>query len=383
VSDDGTTTSKDDFMSGDAAVANGAIAAGCRFFAGYPITPASEIAERMSRMLPVAGGIFIQMEDEIGSMAAILGGSWGGKKSMTATSGPGFSLMMENYGLGIMTETPAVIVNVQRGGPSTGLPTFLGQGEFMQSRFGTHGSLEAIALVPESPQECFDFTIRAFNLSERFRTPVILLMDESVAHLFEKVHIPSQDEIEIIDRKIPESVPYPPFMPDEDLVPPMPPLGEGHHVHVSGLTHDEEGRPEMTAPRQEKLMSRLVNKIRLYADEIVDFEEEQTEDADVIVVAYGITARSARRAVLIAREKGIKAGLFRLKTVWPFPTQRLRELSNEGKQFVVAEVNAGQALIMVEQAIQKNAVFSGKYGGEPHRPSEILNAIEEALHVDN
>ena len=375
--------SGDDFLSGDAAAAEGAIAAGCRFFAGYPITPSSEVAERMARRLPEVGGIFIQMEDELSSIAAILGGSWAGKKSMTATSGPGFSLMMENYGLGIMTETPAVIVNVQRGGPSTGLPTLLGQGEFMQARFGTHGSLEAIALAPESPQECFDFAIRAFNLAERFRTPVVLLMDESVGHLFEKVHIPSQEEIEIFNRKVPEKVPYAPFEPDDDFVPPMPPLGEGHHVHVTGLTHDEEGRPEMTPKRQEKLMARLVNKIRLYRDEIIDVEEDHIEDADVVVVAYGITARSARRAVTLAREKGMKAGLFRLKTVWPFPTERLKELSKQGKNFVVAEVNVGQAHIMVEQAVQKDAVFAGKYGGEPHKPSEILKAIEEASHANN
>lgn len=375
--------SGDDFLSGDAAAAEGAIAAGCRFFAGYPITPSSEVAERMARRLPEVGGVFIQMEDELSSIAAILGGSWAGKKSMTATSGPGFSLMMENYGLGIMTETPTVIVNVQRGGPSTGLPTLLGQGEFMQARFGTHGSLEAIALSPESPQECFDFAIRAFNLAERFRTPVVLLMDESVGHLFEKVHIPAQEEIEIFNRKLPEKVPYAPFEPDDNLVPPMPPLGEGHHVHVTGLTHDEDGRPEMTPKRQEMLMSRLVNKIRHYKDEIIDIEEEHIEDADVVVVAYGITARSARRAVTLAREKGIKAGLFRLKTVWPFPTERLKELSKQGKNFVVAEVNAGQALIMVEQAVQKDAVFAGKYGGEPHNPSEILKAIEEASHANN
>lgn len=373
----------DEFLSGAVAAAEGALAVGCRFFAGYPITPSSEVAERMARRLPKVGGIFIQMEDELSSIAAILGGSWAGKKSMTATSGPGFSLMMENYGLGIMTETPTVIVNVQRGGPSTGLPTLLGQGEFMQARFGTHGSLEAIALTPESTQECFDFAIRAFNLAERFRTPVILLMDESVGHLFEKVRIPRQEDIEIVNRKLPEEVPYPPFRADDNLVAPMPPLGEGHHVHVSGLTHDEEGRPEMTPQRQEKLMSRLTNKIRLYKDEIIDIEEEGIDDADIVVVAYGITARSARRAITLAREKGIKAGLFRLKTVWPFPTERLRELAEEGKKFVVAEVNTGQALIMVEQATQKDAVFVGKYGGEPHKPFEILNGIEEALHADN
>ena len=369
------------FLSGDAAAAEGAIAAGCKFFAGYPITPSSEVAERLARRLPQVGGVFIQMEDELGSIAAILGASWGGKKSMTATSGPGFSLMMENYGLGMMTETPTVIVNVQRAGPSTGLPTLLGQGEFMQAKFGSHGVYEAIALAPESPQECFDFTIRAFNLAERFRQPVVVLMDESTGHLFEKVKIPSPDEIEIVDRKKPEKTPYPPFMPDDDLIPPMPIVGEGHMIHSTGLTHDEYGKPIITAEAQEKYVSRLVEKIRKHADEIIDYEEVMTEDADVIVVAYGITARSARRAIILAREKGIKAGLIRLKVVWPFPDEVLKKYAD--RKFVVAEVNQGQALIMVERAIQKSAVFVGKMGGEPHRPEEVLKGIEEAYNANS
>ncbi len=368
------------FLSGDAAAAEGAIAAGCKFFAGYPITPSSEVAERLARRLPQVGGVFIQMEDELGSIAAILGASWGGKKSMTATSGPGFSLMMENYGLGMMTETPAVIVNVQRAGPSTGLPTLLGQGEFMQSQFGSHGVFEAIALAPESPQECFDFTIKAFNLSEKFRQPVVVLMDESTGHLFEKVKIPSEEEIERIDRKKPPETPYPPFMPDEDLIPPMPIVGEGHMIHSTGLTHDEYGRPTITAAAQEKYVRRLVEKIRVHAHEIVDYEEVMTDDADVIVVAYGITARSGRRAIIQARDKGIKAGLIRLKVVWPFPDDVLKKYAD--KKFVVAEVNQGQALIMVERAIGKSAVFVGKIGGEPHRPEEILKGIEEAYNAN-
>ncbi len=367
------------FLSGDVAVAEGAIAAGCRFFAGYPITPSSEVAERMSRRLPEVGGIFIQMEDELASMAALLGASWGGKKSMTATSGPGFSLMMENYGLGMMTETPCVIVNVQRAGPSTGLPTLVGQGDVMQARWGSHGPYETIALSPESPQECFDMAVRAFNFSEKYRIPVVVLMDESVGHLFERVSIPPKSEIEVIDRKISTDKKRHIYEPDDDLIPPMPPVGEGFGIHVTGLTHDERGYPVITAEAQEKLVRRLVDKIRVHADEIIDYEEFMTEDADVIVIAYGISARSARRAVIMAREKGIKAGMLRLKVIWPFPSKKLRELVEKASHFVVAEINNGQILVEVERAIRKEAVFVGKMGGEPHRPDEVLKGIEEAV----
>ena len=367
----------DHFLSGDVAAAEGAIAAGCRFFAGYPITPSSEVAERMARRLPEVGGIFIQMEDELGSMAALLGASWGGKKAMTATSGPGFSLMMENYGLGMMTETPAVIVDVQRGGPSTGLPTLLGQGDVMQARWGSHGPYQAIALTPESPQECFNLTIRAFNLAEKYRQPVVVLMDESLGHLFERVTIPPREEIEITDRKILKDKNRDIYEADEDLIPPMPPVGEGFGIHVTGLTHDERGYPSINAETQERMIRRINDKISKHAREIIDYEEFMTDDADVIVVAYGITARSARRAVIMAREKGIKAGLFRFKVIWPFPSERLEELSD--REFVVAEVNNGQALVEVERAIRKRAIFVGKMGGEPHRPEEILKGIEEAL----
>ncbi len=367
------------FLSGDVAAAEGALAAGCTFFGGYPITPSSELAERMSRRLPEVKGIFIQMEDELGSMAAILGASWGGRKSMTATSGPGFSLMMENYGLGIMTETPTVIVNVQRGGPSTGLPTLLGQGDIMQARWGSHGPYEVIALSPESPQECFDFMIKAFNLAEKYRQPVVVLMDESVGHLFERVEIPPKKEIEIVNRKISTDKKRPIYEPDEDLIPPMPPVGEGFGIHVTGLTHDERGYPVITAEAQENLVRRLNEKIRVHADDIIDYEEFMTEDVEVLVIAYGITARSARRAIIMAREKGIKAGLLRLKVIWPFPTKKLRKLAEDIPHFVVAEVNNGQALVEVERAIRRDAVFVGKMGGEPHRPEEILKGIKEAL----
>jgi 2-oxoglutarate ferredoxin oxidoreductase subunit alpha len=367
----------DHFLSGDVAAAEGAIAAGCRFFAGYPITPSSEVAERMARRLPEVGGIFIQMEDELASIAAILGASWGGKKAMTATSGPGFSLMMENYGLGMMTETPAVIIDVQRGGPSTGLPTLLGQGDVMQARWGSHGPYQAIALTPESGQEIFDLTIRAFNLAEKYRQPVVVLMDESLGHLFEKVTIPPKEDIEIIDRKVLKDKSRKIYEPDEDLIPPMPPVGEGFGIHVTGLTHDERGYPNITAEVQERVVGRINEKIKKHAHEIIDYEEFMVDDAEVIVVAYGITARSARRAVIMAREEGIKAGLFRFKVIWPFPSERLEELSD--RDFVVAEVNNGQALVEVERAIKKKAVFVGKMGGEPHRPEEILKGIKEAL----
>jgi len=252
------------FYSGNIACAEGAIAAGCRFFAGYPITPSTEIAEHMARRLPQVDGVFIQMEDELASMAAILGASWGGAKAMTATSGPGLSLMQENIGLGAMTETPCVIVDVQRAGPSTGMPTLIGQADVMQARWGSHGDYEIIALSPSSPQECFDLTIKSFNLAEEYRVPVILLMDESVGHMSEKVIIPPKEKIKIVDRKKPKVKPseYLPFKAD-DYIPPMACAGEGYAVHVTGLTHDEKGYPQATSPEvQEKLVRRLCDKIR-------------------------------------------------------------------------------------------------------------------------
>ncbi|MFQ5843192.1 MAG: 2-oxoacid:acceptor oxidoreductase subunit alpha, partial [Thermodesulfobacteriota bacterium] len=264
------------YMDGDFACAEGALAAGCRFFAGYPITPSTEVAERFSERIPEVGGIFIQMEDEMASMNAILGASWGGVKSMTSTSGPGFSLMMENIGLGVMMEVPCVVVNVQRGGPSTGLPTMVGQADMMQARWGSHGDYEIIALSPNSPQECFHFTIEAFNLSEKCRVPVLFMMDECVGHMTEKVTIPPPDDIEIYPRRLTHSSPkeYLPYMPDDDLVPPMIIAGQGYKIHTTGLTHDERGYPVMTAEAQEKLVRRLVDKIRLNADNIIRIEEE-------------------------------------------------------------------------------------------------------------
>ncbi|MEN6489698.1 MAG: 2-oxoacid:acceptor oxidoreductase subunit alpha, partial [Smithella sp.] len=299
------------FINGDQACCEGALAAGCRFFAGYPITPATEIAESMSKRLPRLGGIFIQMEDEIASMAAILGASWGGVKSMTSTSGPGFSLMMENIGLGICTETPCVVCNVQRGGPSTGLPTLVAQGDMMQARWGSHGHYEIIALSPSSPQEMFDFTIRAFNLSEQYRLPVIVLADEVIGHMNERVIIPREDEIEIIDRRKPtvSREEYLAYKPDADGVAPMANCGDGYRIHVTGLTHDERGYPAMDAKGQEEMVSRLVNKIRNNRHKIIKTKNMFIDDAEVVVVSYGISARSSMQAVRDARNDGIKAGL--------------------------------------------------------------------------
>ncbi len=368
------------YLSGDVSCAEGGIAAGCRFFAGYPITPATEIAERMAIRMPQVEGIFIQMEDEISSMNAILGASWGGYKSMTSTSGPGFSLMMENYGLGIMMEVPTVIVNVQRGGPSTGLPTLVGQGDVMQAKWGTHGDIQAIAVSPNSPQECFDLTIRAFNLAERFRTPVIVLTDESVGHMTEMVEIPGPESIKLVKRKKPRMKPenYLPYEGGKDMVPPMPSAGEGYGIITTGLTHDERGYPVINSEAQEKLLDRLTRKITDFKDEITDYEEFLVDDADVVVVTYGISSRPSKAAVKVARANGIKAGLFRLRTVWPFPEEEIRDLADRVRGFVVPEVNEGQIALEVERAAHGEAeVLHVGCGGRIHHPDEIISAIEE------
>ncbi len=368
------------YLNGDLACAEGALAAGCRFFAGYPITPATEIAERMAIRMPQVDGIFIQMEDEISSMNCILGASWGGEKSMTATSGPGFSLMMENYGLGIMMEVPTVIVNVMRGGPSTGLPTLVGQGDVMQTKWGTHGDIQAIALCPQSPQECFDLTIRAFNLAERFRTPVVLLTDESVGHMTEMVEIPPPGTIKLVDRKKPRMKPenYLPYEGGKDLVPPMPAAGDGYRIITTGLTHDERGYPIVTSETQEKLIDRLDRKILDFKDEIIDNEEFLLKDADVVVVTYGISSRPSKRAVKLARRDGIKAGMLRLRALWPFPEEAIQELIGHVRGFVVPEINQGQVVLEVQRAVcgQTEVKHLG-CAGRIHHPAEILSAIEE------
>jgi 2-oxoglutarate ferredoxin oxidoreductase subunit alpha len=369
------------FMSGDDACAEGAISAGCRFFAGYPITPASEIAERMSERLPEVAGTYIQMEDELGSIAAVLGAAWGGVKSMTATSGPGFSLMMENIGLGLMTETPCVVVNIQRAGPSTGLPTLTGQGDMMQARWGSHGPYSIIALAPNSPQELFDLTIKAFNLSEQYRLPVLVMSEAATGHMYEKVVIPPEDEITLVPRRKPTVPPekYLPFQPAADLVPAMANAGEGYRIHVTGLTHDERGYPAMTVEAQDKLVRRLVDKIEHNRDDIIELEEDGIQDAEIIVCAYGITARVAHIAIKQARDEGIKVGLLRLITVWPFPEERVRQLAQQVKAFVVPEINYGQIVLEVERCACGSAkvVLVPHMGGAVHAPGSIFEAIRE------
>lgn len=369
------------FWYGDIAIAEGAIAAGCRFFGAYPITPASEIAEHISRRFPEIGGVFIQFEDELAAMAAILGASWAGVKSMTATSGPGFSLMQENIGLGIMMEVPTVIVDVQRGGPSTGLPTLTAQGDVMQARWGSHGHYEIIALSPGSPQEAFDLTIRCFNLAEKYRVPVILLASETVGHSAGKVVIPPEDEIEFVYRKKPKVPPekYLPYKPDEDLIPPMACAGEGYAICTTGLTHDEKGYPDTTAEAQEKLVRRLNDKIRRHLKDIMDIEEENMEDAEVAVVSYGQVSRPAKRAVEMAREEGIKAGTIRLITVWPFAEHVIQKWAEQVECFIVPELNYGQIYLQVkrEAAGKAKTILIPRMGGELITPAEIYRGIKK------
>ena len=371
------------FMSGDDACAEGAISAGCLFFAGYPITPATEIAERMSERLPEVGGTYIQMEDELASMAAVLGASWGGLKTMTATSGPGFSLMLENIGLGLMTETPCVVVNIQRGSPSTGLPTLTGQGDMMQARWGSHGCYSIIALSPDSPQELYDLTIKAFNLSEKYRLPVLVMSEAATGHMYERVVIPPVSQIETTPRRKPTVPPeeYLPFKPDSDLVPPMANAGEGYRLHVTGLTHDERGYPAMTAEAQDKLVRRLVEKIEKNKDEIIELEEDGIDDAEVVVCTYGISARVSQIAVERARGEGIRVGMLRLITVWPFPEDRVRELAQQVKAFVVPEINYGQIALEVERCAggMAKTILVPHMGGRVHAPESILDAIKQAV----
>ena len=370
------------FLDGDHACSEGALAAGCRFVAGYPITPSTEIVERISARFPVVGGLFIQMEDELAASIAIQGGAWAGKKVMTVSSGPGFSLMMEHIGLAAMTETPCVIVDVQRGGPSTGLPTLPGQADMMQARWGSHGDYEIIALCPNSPQECFDLTIKAFNLAEEYRTPVLLMMDEVVGHMTERVIIPPAEEIEIRERKFTKDPPgkFTLFKTDDSLVPEMVKAGDGYGIHVTGLTHNEIGYPDMSPAMQDTLVRRLVDKILLNADKLTDIIEDQVEDAEVVVVSYGITSRVTVPAIEQARAEGIKVGHIRLRVAWPFPENRMKKVSEHVKAFVVPEMNLGQMVLEVERcAGDKRAICVPHAGGMVHDPAVIYNAIMEAV----
>ena len=369
-------------MQGNEACAEGAIAAGVRFFAGYPITPSTEIAEIMAKLLPKCGGKFIQMEDEIASMGAILGASLAGAKVMDATSGPGFSLKQELIGYAALAEIPCVLVNVQRVGPSTGQPTAPSQGDVMQTRWGTHGDHPMIALTPWSVGETYELTVRAVNYAERFRTPVILLMDEMVGHLRERVELPSK--VEVYPRRQPTKTRaqgYEPFAPEADLVPNVADFGKGYHVHVTGLIHDETGFPVGSPQVTKDAISRLHEKIAVVGEEIIHTQEYFAEGADYMVVAFGGTARTAYEAVREAREQGKKVGLLRLITLWPFADAAILRLSRKVKGIVVAELNYGQVVHEVRRAAAGNCPveFCGKYDMKSFEPSDILAAIDKLV----
>jgi 2-oxoglutarate ferredoxin oxidoreductase subunit alpha len=365
------------FWQGNEACAEGAIAAGCRFFAGYPITPASEIAEHLAERLPQVGGIAIQMEDEIASLGAVIGASWAGAKAMTATSGPGFSLMQENIGYAFMTETPCVIVDIQRAGPSTGQATKGGQGDVMQARWGTHGDHTMIALSPNSVQEVYDLTIRAFNLAEKYRTPVVLLADEIIAHMREEITTPPPKKIEIINRKKPKKTEKAFFGSRE--IPPMPAVGEGYNVPVTGSTHNETGHRYTADPSvHRQLVERLVSKIERNADQLIDYEGYNMEDCEAGIISYGCTSRAIYETVELAEEKGIKVGFIRLKTIWPFPDRVIQEIAQNARVLFVPEMNLKQLFYEVKRALEGAVpVFPINKigGGEMITPEELLAEI--------
>ncbi|HEC00167.1 MAG: 2-oxoacid:acceptor oxidoreductase subunit alpha [Emcibacter sp.] len=370
-------------LQGNHACALGAVAAGCRFYAGYPITPSSEVAERLAKELPKVGGVFLQMEDEIASIAATLGASMGGVKAMTATSGPGFSLKQENLGYGMGAEIPCVVVNVMRGGPSTGMPTRPAQGDLMQARWGTHGDHPVIALTPGSVEEIYQQTARAFALSEKLRIPVIVLFDESLGHLVETVALPDVTDYEKTVRKWATGKPedYKPYKADKDGVPPMARPGDGYRVHTTGLTVDESGWPTQKSAEVEPVMKRLLGKVALNNDLVESFEDMDCEDAEVVVVALGVVGRAARKAVRELRASGVKAGLFRPITLWPFPTKSFRKLTKKAKHFVVAEMNAGQLILEIGAAKTGRQSVTGlnRFDGVPISPSQIKQSVKEVL----
>ena len=365
-------------LQGNNACALAAVAAGCRFYAGYPITPSSEVAERMSLELPKVDGTFIQMEDEIASMGAILGASMGGVKSMTATSGPGFSLKQGNLGYGVIAEVPCVIINVMRGGPSTGMPTRPAQGDVMQARWGTHGDHQIIVISPASVSEVYEQTVRAFNLAEQFRTPVVLLIDEVIGHLVETVHVPDPASLDVVDRKWADVAAdkYRPYEAGKDMVPAMARPGDGYRVHTTGLTHDESGFPTQDPETVDRVSKRLLNKFDPHRKVIDHFEELNVKDAEVLIVSYGISARAARGAVKQARDAGIKAGLFRPVTIWPFPEKALVKAAKKAKRILVAEMNAGQLSLEVERVLGRDRVSGvNRIDGEAISPADIIDAI--------
>ena len=368
-------------LQGNEAIVEGAIAAGCRFFAGYPITPATEIAEGMSVKLPIVDGTFVQMEDEIGSMGAIIGASLAGVKSMTATSGPGFSLMQENLGFACISEVPCVIANIMRGGPSTGLPTNTAQGDVMQMRWGTHGDHPIIVLCPYSVEECFTVTLKAFNLSERYRVPVIITTDEVVAHMREKITLPPASSLEIIDRVRP-NVPPDWFIPFEDNslgVPPMSVFGDGYRYHVTGLVHDVRGFPTSKPDEVDGLIRRLHRKIDKGQGYIQEGEHFLTDDAEVVILAYGSIGRTAKQAAILARENGQKVGVFRPITLWPFMRKAVVDILKNVRAVIVPEMNMGQYSREVKRVDQGYAriITLNKVNGQVITPEEILKKLKE------
>jgi 2-oxoglutarate ferredoxin oxidoreductase subunit alpha len=368
-------------MQGNEACAEGALAAGVRFFGGYPITPSTEIAEQMAKELPKVGGSFIQMEDEIAGIGVVLGAALAGKKVLTATSGPGFSLKQELIGYAAIAEIPVVIANVQRVGPSTGQPTSPAQGDIMQARWGTHGDHPMIALSPWTVRESFDVAVMAVNYAERFRTPVIILLDEVVGHMREKVVLPEAGEIEIYPRRQPactRAEGYQPFAPAEDLVPNVANFGEGYHIHVTGLVHDETGFPSGSASLTKECIHRLHEKITRVQDEITHYDEFFMDDAEFVVLTYGGTARTAYAGVEAARQKGIKVGMVRLMTIWPFADKVVKKAAAKAKAILVPEMNYGQLVLEVERAAagQTKVISLPKYDTEIFTPNEICTAIE-------
>lgn len=373
---------KKQFIQGDMAIVYGGILAGCSFFGGYPITPATEIAEGMARLLPKVGGMYLQMEDEIASIASIIGASWGGAKSMTATSSPGFSLMMENYGYAAMTETPIVIVDVQRGGPSTGLPTLGSQGDMMQAKWGTHGDFAAIVLCPSTVQECLDLTIEAFNLAEKYQNPVCIMADGEIGHLREKIIIPDEQELHLVQRKTPEEIAA--IDKNNGSIPSkirgFPTFGKNYRRFITGLTHDECGFPAtFNQLEHEKLIKRITSKVFDDREKITHVEKINLYDADIALVSYGASARPAEHAMQLARKEGIKVGLLRLKVVWPFPIHEIQNLSEQVNTIIVPEMNLGQIVHSVREYAAGNCtiISAPKIGGISHRPDEILSIVKK------
>lgn len=369
------------FWQGNKAVAMGALAAGCRFFGGYPITPSTEIMEVMSEKLPELGGKFMQMEDEIAGIAAGIGASIAGEKAMTASSGPGISLKQELLGYAYMAEIPIVVVNVQRGGPSTGLPTKVSQADVMQAKWGTHGDHATIAYAPSSVQECYTTTIKSFNMAERFRQPVLVLSDEIIGHMRERIVIPDPGTYKIINRKKPKVSPddFIPYKADKDGVPPMAAFGDGYRWHVTGLTSNDWGFPTDKIEEIDKKANRIISKVERYREDIIEYKEDFMEDAEIVVVSYGSVSRSALRAIKILREDGIKVGHFRPITLWPFPEKQIAEISKRVKHIIVPELNAGQIVLEVERIAGGQCEVHRKnlINGELYKPNEIVSFVME------